>query len=139
MRNLFRRKIASNNWLFNNNYIDVKGLYLYYNGTLPCVSYITDLEIDRAYAFLLERLNTSITEVLQHCMYNYEEGRSQFNVSILVLISSRMIEVGSDYIMLLHPCDDYNWAAGIMKELAAYRKEETKPGKIGFVQSQSMN
>jgi hypothetical protein len=135
MRNLFRRKIANNNWLFNNNYIDVKGLYLYYNGTLPCVSYITDLEIDKAYAFLLEQLNTSITEVLQHSMYNYEEERSQFNVSILVLISSRMIEVGSDYIMLLHPSDDYNWAAGMMKALSAYRKEDETPARIGFVQS----
>jgi hypothetical protein len=135
MLNLFKRRVANNNWLFNANYIETKGLYLYYFNTLPCVSYITDLDIEKAYSYLTEAVRLETKEVFQHCAYNHDEGKAQFNVSILVLVSDRIIEVGSDYVMLLHRSDDYNWANAMLKNLASFRTEEGKPNRIGFVQT----
>jgi hypothetical protein len=135
MLRLFKRRIANNNWLFSNNYIEAKGLYLYYFNYLPCVSFIADIDIQKAYSYLNEAMNDEITEVLQHCAYNHDIGQAQFNVSILVLTSDRMIEVGGDYIMLLHRSNDYNWANATLKNLSGFRTEESKPNRIGFVQT----
>ncbi len=137
MLNIFRRRIANNNWLFNGQYIDGKGLYLYLYNRVPCVAVIAGINVTEAYAYLMHRYAAEVKEALQHCEYNYEAAELQFNISFVVLGDKKIVEVGADYVLLMFGPGEYAWADEVLKALAQYRVEAYKPQPIGF--GQSMN
>ena len=49
-----------------------------------------------------------------------------------------MIELGSNYCMLLHTRFQFNWARGLLNDLAPFRVRETGQA-IGFSRQSSMN
>ena len=139
MLNIFRKRIANANWVFNGNYIDAKGLFVYKFDTLPCISYIVDINVNEAYRYLRETFETERTEILKHAVYSYDDGKTMFNVTIMILSDKRIIEIGTNYIELLHTSQSYDWANRMLQTLSSFRVTNTEPERtrIGF--GQSMN
>lgn len=140
LKHLFKRKINNNNWIFNGSYIDAKALYLYLFDEIPNISYITDVDADKAFAYLREaKLDRSKT--FQHSQYDREAGKLLFNVTFMVLANAKIIEIGSDYVSLLHGEDDFDWVNKIMKTISGFKTTHKNADKtaIGFSTQQTMN
>ncbi|XZF13487.1 hypothetical protein ACTHGU_17040 [Chitinophagaceae bacterium MMS25-I14] len=138
MKNFFRKKINNNNWLFQGSYIDVKGLFLYSFEELPNVSYITGIDTGKAYEYIRRTQDGQIVNTYQHSEFNHEEGKLLFNVTFVVLADRKIVEIGGDYVSVLHTKDGYNWAANLLKDLSRFKRSAEPSGKIGF-STQTMN
>lgn len=138
LKNLFKKRINNNNWIFNGSYIDAKALYLFLFDEIPNISYITDVDVDKAFAYLRDaRLNRLKT--FQHSQFDSDAGKLLFNVKFMVLADAKIIEIGGDYVSVLHGQHDFDWVNQLMKTLNGF-KQTAKADKstIGFA-TQAMN
>ena len=134
----FNRKEANSASLFAGHFIEVKALYIQRFGALPSVSFIGELDVTKAYAFVNERLGGCIMEAYQHSYFDHKEQQLFFNNTILVLNSNRVIELGNNYCQVLHALEHYAWANEFVLELAAFRMVNNEP-TIGFTRQTTMN
>lgn len=129
----FRQLVAGNNYqLFDNRYIDPKGLFMHFFHEVPSVSYITDLDIREAYPFLLNQVTAEMIDMYQHAQFSYEADQMECHISYLVLQGSRLIETGNDYIAVFHTRQQADWTVRLMRNLAVFRTSRQQPNKIGF-------
>ena len=137
---IFRKEVKDMNAMFNGHYIEVKAFYAWQFNRLPCVNFIGELDVTKAYAHISERYRYSIVETYQHAWHDHNEGRMLFNNSIFVLKNDRMTELANDYCQVLFTPNQYAWAGELIKELTAFRKAETKEVRVmGFVRQPETN
>ena len=98
----FKRRPAHNSHLFTAQYTDPKALFAYYFDRLPSIIYITEVDVNAAYAFIRQQMSADQIDCYQHSQYNYDTGRPEFNVTFIVLEGARLIEIGTDYVAVLH-------------------------------------
>lgn len=132
------RKVVDTVALFNGHFIEVKALYAMQFDAVPCVTFIGELDVTKAYAFINEQMKGSIVQVYQHSYFGHQEQQMFFNNTILVLRDNRMIEIGNNYCQVLHTTSQYAWANQLVKELAAFRIVNNEPA-IGFTRHTTMN
>ena len=129
----FRRRIANQNFLFNGQYIDPKGLFLSKFNEIPSLAYVTDIDVDKAYAMIRRVTQGQVDKTYQHSSYNHENGKVEFNVTYLLLYNNRLLEIGGNYVTVFYANDDYPWAEHLLRELANfYTAQAATPSKIGF-------
>ncbi len=137
---IFGKKIRDMNGMFNGHYIEIKAFYAWQFNKMPCVHFIGELDITKAFAYINEQYKHSITETFQHCWYDHKEKKMLFNDSILVLKNDRMIAVGADHCHILFSPAQYAWAAEVIKALAAFKIAEVKEVRImGFARQPEPN
>lgn len=134
----FNRKVMDTVALFNGHFVGVKAFYALQFNTVPCVTFINELDIAEAYALINAQLKADIVSVYQHTYFDHQEQQLFFNNTIFVLRGNRMIELGKNYCQILHTTDQYGWAHRLVKELAAYRMVNKEPA-IGFARQTDMN
>lgn len=139
---LFSRR-AFTNGIFVNSFIDSRALFATRFNKLPNVAVITQVDATQAYALVTERLGNDIADIFQTNMYDHNESRMYFTMTIMVLANKRMIEIGNGYVEILYTSGDYAFATDLVKELAACRIEETievtRTPIIGFARTAEMN
>jgi len=137
---IFRKEVKDLNAMFNGHYIEVKAFYAWQFNRLPCVQFIGELDVTKAFAHISERYQYTIADTYQHAWYDHKENKMLFNNSIFVLKNDRMIELANDYCHVLFTPNQYPWAARVIKELTAFRKVETKEVRImGFARQHKTN
>jgi hypothetical protein len=122
MFTLFRREIINPGAMFAGHYIEVKAFYAWHFNKLPCINFIGELDVSRAYSFVTQTYQYSIEAVYQHAWYEHTEDKMFFNNSIFVLGNDRMIEMANDNCQVLFAATQYAWANSVVRELAAFRK-----------------
>jgi hypothetical protein len=136
--NLFNRRISAINGLFINNFINSQVLFATKFNALANISLIKQIDSSKAYALVMEKFGNEITAIYQYNTFDYNENKTLFNVTILVLKNKRIIELGYDYAEILCTGKNYNWANALLSDLANFRVTERKK-VIGFVKSEVMN
>ena len=137
--NFFKRRVKHNNHLFNAQYMDPKALFVYYFDLLPNVSYITSVDIDRAYPFIKSQVNFDVLDFYQYSQFNRDVGRMEFNVTYIVLRYDRLIEVGSDYVSIMHSRAQSDWAINLVQKISDFRAPTDAGKKIGFAVGHEVN
>jgi hypothetical protein len=140
---LFGRKVRDMNGLFNGHFVDVKVFYALKFNTVPCVSFIGELDITKAFAFVNSRYKLQVQEVYQHAYFDYDDRKMLFNNTIFVFKYDRVLEMGNNYCQVLHTGKQYDWANGLIKDLSQFRSAAT-PAKettrvIGFARQTNEN
>jgi len=140
---LFRKRVFTNG-IFVNNFIDSRVLFAQRFNQLPNVAVITQVDATQAYALISEKLDYDVIDVYQTNMFDYDESKLYFTMTIIVLANNRMIEIGNGYVEVLYGSSDYAFAQNITKDLAACRIVETvevtrTPTIIGFARTAEMN
>ncbi len=143
LKRIFRCRQYDVKGLFSDHFVDAKVFYVVHFNRVPCVTFIGDLDITPAFAFLRQKLEKETVDILQHSFYYHAEEKMFFNNSILVLKDQRMIEVAGNYCQILHTPDQYNWADELVKELAQFRVQppsvEAPATIIGFARQTTLN
>ena len=127
------------NNIFQNNYIESKAFYAARFKRLPCISFINEVDSTKAYAMIMERCGIEVKAIYQYSSFDYAEGKALFNMTIFVLKDRRMIEVGTNYVELLFGNDQYNWANGLLADLASCRILAERATVMGFVRPGPVN
>ncbi len=83
--------------LFSDHFAEVKVFYLAHFGKVPSVSFIGDINITDAFAFLREKLESETVDILQHTFFDHAEQKMFFNNSIFILGQGRMVELAGNY------------------------------------------
>lgn len=125
--------------LFNAQYIDPRGLFFYFFQKVPNISYVTDIDVVSAYPFIRDKVSIYIDEVYQHAQLNSDTGVLEFNVTYIVLQSSVLIEIGGDYVSVLHGRRETDLAATLLRDLTRFRIQKAGNSKIGFATQTELN
>lgn len=141
IRLLFRRKVSNMNMLFNGHYVDARALYVLEMDAVPCISFIGDIDVSKAFAYITENFRADIKHTYQHSFYDHDSKASYFNNTIFVMANERMLELGNNYCHLLHNRYDYNWADKMLTALADFRMIATpaQTQVVGFARQPQMN
>lgn len=137
----FRKEVRDIGALFSGHYIEVKAFYAWQFNRLPCIYFIGELDVTKAFAHINDQYNYGIQHIYQHSWHEYDKNKLFFNNSVFVLDDNRMIELANDYCQVLFTPTQYAWAGELINELAAFRKvAETKPNRVmGFARTPEPN
>jgi virulence-associated protein VapD len=139
---LFKRKINDLGALFNGHFVDVKVWYATAFDRVPCVTFIGELDITKAYAHIRELHGDDIVSMNQHNYFDHEQKKIFFNNTVFILTNNRMIELANNYCQVLHTNHQYEWANKLVNNLAEFRMEADKEKEnrvIGFARQTEMN
>jgi hypothetical protein len=117
----FRKRVTDMNAMFNGHYIDVKAFYAWQFNRLPCIQFIGELDVSKAFNHISAIHAVSIVNIYQHSWYNHAEQKMQFNNTIFVLTNDRMIELANDYCVILFAPHQYAWAKQMINEMTDFR------------------
>jgi len=142
LRNRFNRKPQDAAALFNGHYVDVKAMYVWKFARVPCVAFVGELDLGKAFNHIDMILKNDIVAVYQHVFLDHGKSELFFNNTVFVLREKRMIELAGNYCHVLHTIYQYQWAHQLITELgSAFRlaPQEDKNRVIGFVRNTDMN
>ena len=121
IQRLFRARVTDLNAMFNGYYIDVKVFYAWQFNRLPCIQFIGEVDVSKAFNHISTMHEAGIVNIYQHSWYNHAEQKMQFNNTIFVLSNDRMIELANDYCMILFAPHQYAWARQMINEVTDFR------------------
>jgi hypothetical protein len=110
--------------IFEHLYIEGKAFYLYRFRNFPCVTFVDDIDVSKAFAFINNNFNDRIVDIYQSCFFNREEGKQQFNKTLFVLYNKVIVELYSDHARILHPNNKYDFADKLLKSLSEFKLPE---------------
>ena len=143
MIRIFNRRIRNIQALFSDHFIEVKTFYVVRFDRVPCITFIGELDITAALAFIRQKFEAETIGVFQHSYFDHEERKMFFNNTVLVLSGNKLIEVAGNYCQVLHTDHQYEWAFELVKELAKFRvaalAEEVPATVIGFARQTTLN
>lgn len=124
-----------NSPLFNNHFIEVKTFYVTTFGKVPCIHFISELDVSEAYTHISRKLQQDILDTYQHAYFDHEKQRMLFNNTIFVLRENRIIELANNYAQILFAPNQYDWANRLTKELSACKKLNNRisPGTVTHI------
>src|SRR5689334_7291335 len=105
----FLRRIKVLDLLFNGHFIEVKTFYVLQFDKVPCLCFIGNIDVAKAYTYIVEVLGGEVVSVYQHLYFDHDEQKTFFNNTVFVLTQNRMIELGKGYVQILHTPKDYVW------------------------------
>ncbi len=107
--------------IFENNYIEVKTFYVREYKATPCISFINDLEIGKAYEYINKGLAGKVLAIYQRNYYNWQRERMEFSTTVFKLANQVMIELGDDYAEILFSNKNYAYANDLVKLFSTYK------------------
>jgi len=132
---LKNRKIHDSAVLFTGHFVEVKAFYAVEFDEVPCLTFIGELDISKAFKFIENAFRWDIRKTYQHNFFDHEDGEMKFNNTIFILNDYRMIELTHNYCQILHLPDHFAWANALVKDLAQFKQvvEPVKENRvIGF-------
>lgn len=137
---IFRKPVRDLNAIFSGHFIEAKAFYAWQFNRLPCVSFIAELDVSKAFGHINETYQHCIVIVYQHSWYDHKESKLLFNNTLFVLKDQRIVELANDYCQVLYTPGQCAWAMQVTKELAAFRKAEVKETRVlGFARQAGVN
>jgi hypothetical protein len=140
MNRIWRSRLNTEG-LFNGHYVDVRALYVQWYHALPCVLFIGDLDISRAYQLISASQIPEVQEVYQHSWFSHDDQDTLFNTTVLRLQHRRLVELTANYCYVLHTPAQYTWAKNLASALAEFRviQAPRQVQVMGFARQQEMN
>jgi len=117
-RKLNRHKNA---YIFDINYIEVKSFYLLEFGKIPCMTFISDVDVGKAYEYIDNGGGGKVLAIYQSNYYNRQQKRLEFNRTIFKLEDKVMIEFGNDYARVLFGDNCYDYASDLVDVFAGFK------------------
>jgi len=113
--------------LFDSNFIEVKAFYLREFKQVPCICFIGNLDVTKAFNYIQDGNCGKVTAVYQRNWYNWQQKRLEFSKTVFKLGNKSMIKLGDDYAEILFDQSNYLFANRLIekfKDYAAPAKEQ---------------
>lgn len=110
--------------IFEHNYINSKLFYTYLFRMVPNRSYINNIDVSKAFAYVEAMFAGKILDVYQSCYYNRQEGKQEFSSTIFVLQKRMIVELAGDYAEIFYPNHRFEMADGLLSALSEFKLPE---------------
>ena len=137
--NLFRTKLSRVNTLFLGHYVDPKVFYTVQFNEVPCMSFIADLDTNKAFYFIQSTYRNQVKAIYQHNYFDHDKREFFFNNTMFALKNKRMIELGNNYCQVFYTKDQYDWGQTMIKELSVFHVTGDVNKVIGFARNNHVN
>src|ERR1700748_872654 len=102
MDNQHQQRVINTNNVFDKRFLDTKTLYLYCFNRLPSLSFINQLDGEKAFLEFKAALAQRIEHIHQYRWYKQKQKKYQFDRTVIILKNNCLVEFGSDYCEMLH-------------------------------------
>lgn len=134
-----QQKIIDVNKLFEYSFIDSKAFFMYCYQQPPCVTWITQVNVERALDYIRTEYGDVITGIYQNSTYVRRKGKTEFIKTIILLRDNCLVELVGSYCEILHINQDYDMAKAFVKEISRFkRREKKKDFEINLVTKDNM-
>jgi hypothetical protein len=116
-----KRIRRANFQVFDANYIEVKAYYLHTFGELPCVNFIDNLDMNKAYEYIREGGAGELETLYQSNYYHWKEEALIFNRTLFRLRNKIVIELEGNYAQVLFGTNDYDYAYKVINTLVGFK------------------
>lgn len=120
-----KQKLANhlNTNIFNNDYIEVRALYLQEFGETPCIYYIGNINSLQAIEYISSGAAGKVLATYHRNYYNWEDQKEQRAITIFILENKVLIEVCNHGVDILH-YNDPDYAAKLVEALIPFKNPE---------------
>ncbi|MGB8194278.1 MAG: AAA family ATPase [Chitinophagaceae bacterium] len=128
------KKTISATSVFGTYYLDSKAVYMYFFNDVPCISFVSQLDGEKAFAAVKEKYGSLIETVYQYRHFERVENKTEFNRTLLIFKNGCLLEFDAFFCEVL-----YNYGSEpFVDELVAYirpfrEKKRRKPQEINLV------
>jgi ATPase family associated with various cellular activities (AAA) len=110
--------------IFESNYIEVKAFYVKEYNATPCISFINNLDVTKAYEYINSGLAGKVLAIYQRNYYSWQYKRQEFSTTVFKLGNKVMIELGDEYAEILFSNNNYEYANRLMQVFSGYKAPE---------------
>lgn len=128
------QQIAITSAIFGTNYLECKSFYMYMYKQTPCLTWIDHVNVTKAFAYIRAEYKEAIEGIYQYCKFNRKKGKSQFDVTIVLLRDNVLLEFSDSYCEILFTKDDWGMAETLVKEISRFQeKQKRKEFEINLI------
>lgn len=118
LRQLSEKRTAG---IFEHHYLEAKSFYMYRFKTIPCTTYVDEIDINKAFEYLDKNSKDITEDIYQACYYDWTQSKQVFSKTLFVLKNRVMVELMNDYARILYPNYRYNEADNLVNIFSAYK------------------
>lgn len=107
--------------IFEHHYLEAKSFYMYRFKTIPCTTYVDDIDITKAFEYLDKNFKNVTEDIYQACYYDWSQSKQVFSKTVFVLNNRMMVELTSDYAKVLYPNYRYDDANSLVNIFSSYK------------------
>jgi len=134
MDNSYTQKVINTNNVFDGRFMDTKILYLYCFNVLPSLSFIDDIDGEKAFAAFKEKFAALVERVHQYRWYKRKKKKYQFDKTIIILKNNCIIEFDDDYCEILHDGNEIVFIDEVTTLVNQFRERQRRqPLEINLV------
>lgn len=112
---------VANDDLFGGSYIDARVLYTQLFREVPSISYMSNVDINKAFAYIQNGYAGRVMRIYQRNAYNWNDEQLEFDVTIFRLAGKTLIEVGNGYVNILYHRNNFSLCKGLVKVIKEYK------------------
>ncbi|MEP6711812.1 MAG: AAA family ATPase [Ferruginibacter sp.] len=110
--------------VFETNYIEIKAFYVKEYNCTPCISFINNLDVTKAFEYINKGMAGKVQAIYQRNYYSWQHNRAEFSCTVFKLQDKVMIELGHDYAEILFGSNRYDYARDLMELFSTYKAPE---------------
>jgi hypothetical protein len=134
MENLNTQKIVNMGDLFDDHFLDPKSLYIYSFDRLPSLSYIGNIDGEKAFGAFKEKFGGKITGVYRYDWYELRKKQYQFDTTMVLLDNFCLIEFYKSYCEIWHDGERQEFISEVTGLLSPIReRQKRKPLELNLV------
>ena len=112
--------------IFENYYLESKAFYMYRFRAIPCMTFIDDIDVSKAFEHIQKKYSHRIVDIYQACIFNRKVEKHQFSKTLFVLDNKIIIELSANYARILYPNNLYHIADKLIIAMNDYKLPEKK-------------
>lgn len=110
--------------LFDDHFIDAKTYYLREFKAMPCIAFIGNIEVGKAFELVQTGKYGKVKKIFQRTYYNWEEAQMEFTKTLFKLDGAVLIRLGETWAEIYHGSDNYALADKLMNALKEFKAPE---------------
>lgn len=134
MDNLFSQKIINANNVFDDDFLDVKILYLYSFNMLPSIHFISDIDAEKAFEAIREKFAGDIKHTHQRKWYKKSKKRFEFDNTIVIMDKNCVLELDNDWCEILHDGKNIEFVQSVIDVALRFKeRKKRQPLEINLI------
>jgi hypothetical protein len=134
MDNLYTQKIANVNDVFEDRYLSAKGLYIHQFNQLPNVSYVGQIDGEKAFKAFEEKYQDKIRTIYRNDWYERKKKQYVFSNILVVLRNRCLFEFSTAWCDIWHDGQQTEFLAGVTEVLTPFKeRQRRRPLEINLV------
>ncbi|HTD92822.1 MAG TPA: AAA family ATPase [Chitinophagaceae bacterium] len=102
MEKIFTQRVIQAHEVFDDDFLDINVVYLYYFYRLPSVNFMNKVDGEKAFGIINERYRESIIGMHKYQWYKWSGKEFRFRTTVIVLRNNILLRLDENYCELLH-------------------------------------